>query len=29
MGLVAITEKIINYRIAGKEISADQGKDGA
>jgi hypothetical protein len=29
MGLVAITGKIINYRPGGKDISADQEKDGA
>jgi hypothetical protein len=29
MSLVAITEQIINYRPGGKDISADQGKDGA
>jgi hypothetical protein len=29
MGLVAITDQIINYRPGGKEIPADQGKDGA
>jgi len=29
IGLVAITEQIINYRPGGKDISADQGNDGA
>jgi len=29
MGLVTITEQIINYRPEGKHTSPDQGKDGA
>jgi hypothetical protein len=29
MGLVAVTDQIINYTAGEKEISADQGKDGA
>jgi len=29
MGLAAIIEQIISYRLGEKDISADQGNDGA